>query len=78
MGGYDDCPSENFCLTVPKSIVGEPCCVSENFRYNKSSWMRGGGYDDSLLEFFCLAVPRRSWGNTSVFPKIWGVEIIYA
>ena len=30
-GEYQDFPSKIFCLTVPKNIVGEPFCVSENF-----------------------------------------------
>ena len=40
--GYHDFLSEIFCLTVPKSFVGEPFCASENFRYRKFIRIRGG------------------------------------
>ena len=32
-GGYQDFPSKNFSLIMPKHFVGEPFCVSENFWY---------------------------------------------
>ena len=33
--GYHDYPLKKFCLTVPKKLVEEPFCVSENFWYRK-------------------------------------------
>ena len=29
--GYHDYPMKNFCVTVPKTFIEEPFCVSENF-----------------------------------------------
>ena len=34
--GYHDFPLKNFCLAVPKKLVEEPFCVSENFWYRKT------------------------------------------
>ena len=42
---YQDFPSKNFCLTVPKNFVEEPVCVSENFGYRKSLCLRGEYHD---------------------------------
>ena len=41
--GYHDFPLNNFRLTVPKNIVEEPFCVSENFCYRKMLGIREGG-----------------------------------
>ena len=35
-------PWTSFSLTVPKSLVGERFCLSEKFKYGKSSWIRRG------------------------------------
>ena len=43
-GGGKEChnfPSNICCLTVPKNIVGEPFCGSENSWYRKILWIRG-------------------------------------
>ena len=40
--GYHDFPLKNFCLTVPKNIVEEPFCVSENLWYRKMLGIREG------------------------------------
>ena len=51
--GYHDFPLKNFRLTVPKNFVEEPVCVSENFWYRKSLWIRGRGkYQDFPRKFF--------------------------
>ena len=44
------------------------CCVSENFWYRKSLWIRGGGgeYQDFLPKIFCLTVPKNFIGEPSV------------
>ena len=34
-GEYQDYPSKNFRLIVPKNFVEEPVCVSEKFWYRK-------------------------------------------
>ena len=60
--GYQYYPLKNFCLTVPKSFVEEPFCVSESFWYRKKIMhKRGGGgreYHDFLWKIFCLTVPK--------------------
>ena len=40
--GYHYFLLKNFCLTVPKSFVEEPFCVSENFWYRKMLGIREG------------------------------------
>ena len=42
---YHDFPWKNFCVTVPKSFVEEPVCVSENFWYRKTLGLRGEYHD---------------------------------
>ena len=43
--GYHDFPLKNFRLTVPKNFVEEPVCISENFGYRKTLWLRGKNHD---------------------------------
>ena len=55
---YQSFPSKNFCLTVPKSFVGNPSRfhqfrVSKNVRDKK-----GDGYHDFLSKLLCLTVPK--------------------
>ena len=38
---YHDFSSKICYLTVPKSFVGEPLCVSENFCYRNFQWISG-------------------------------------
>ena len=38
--GYHYFPLKNFRLTVPKNLVEEPVCVSENFEYRKTLSLR--------------------------------------
>ena len=40
--GQHDFLLKNFCLTVPKTLVEEPFCVSENFWYRKIVGIREG------------------------------------
>ena len=40
---YHDFPLKNFGLRVPKTLVEEPFCVSQNFWYRKNLWIGGGG-----------------------------------
>ena len=60
--GYHDFPLKNFCLTVPKKLVEEPFCVSENFGYRKISCLRGESHD-FLSKIFCLPVPKNFVGE---------------
>ena len=64
MGDYQDFPSKIFCLTVPKSFVGEPFSVSifsgiEKF-YAQSL------YHDFLSKFFVSEYQKTSSVNSSV------------
>ena len=45
-----DFPLKIFCLTVPKKIVGEAFCVSENFWCRKTLWIKGGRVSRFLVE----------------------------
>ena len=38
--GYHNFPSKLFCLTVPKNFLVRPFCVSRNFWYRKTIWIR--------------------------------------
>ena len=61
--GYHNFPLKNFCLTVPKNFVGEPFCVSQNFWYRKTLWIREGrreGVSRFSVKNFCLTVPKIS------------------
>ena len=52
MGGeYQELPSKNFCLTVPKNFVGEHLCFTKLLVSKKLMDKRGGGgreYHDFL------------------------------
>ena len=47
-----------------KNFVGETFCVSQNFWYRKTLWIRGGGGEEEggsitiLCQNFCLTVPK--------------------
>ena len=43
--GYHYFPLKNFRLTVPKNFVEEPVCVSGNFGYRKTLYLRGEYHD---------------------------------
>ena len=59
-GEYQDFPSKNFSLTVPKNFVGQPCCaVVRNFPVAKNFMDKGGGeYQDFPSINFSLTVPK--------------------
>ena len=50
-GEYQDFPSKSFCLTVPKSFVGEPFSVSLIAGPEKVSIRRGGVSRLSVANF---------------------------
>ncbi len=73
-GGYQDFPSKNFSLTVPKNFAGQLCCAvflkscgSENFM-NKGG---GGEHQDFPSKNFSLTVPKNFVGQLccAVFQK---------
>ena len=44
-------PWKSFSLTVPKNFVGERFCLSEKFKYGKSSWIGRGVWRFSVEVF---------------------------
>ena len=50
-GEYQDFPSENFCLTVPKILVGELLNVAL-ISGTEKTWIKGGGVSRFSVEFF--------------------------
>ena len=58
-GVYHGIPSIKFCLTVPKSFVGQPFCVSENFRWRKGIWIRGEGEIITILRQKCFVSQKK-------------------
>ena len=47
-GEYQDFPSKNFCLTVPKIFVGEPFCAA----FQKKFMDKRGGVSSFSIENF--------------------------
>ena len=60
--GYNYFPLKSFRLTVPKNLVDEPDCVSENFGSRKTLCL-GGEYHDFLLKICCLTIPKNFVGE---------------
>ena len=54
------------------------CCVSDNFRWRKRLWIRGG-YQDFPSQNFCLTVPKSFVGEHfyAAFEKISCSEKLY-
>ena len=60
-GEYQDFPSKHFCLTVPKSHVGESFTVALiSGREKVYGTEEREDYQDFPLKFFCLTVPNIS------------------
>ena len=60
-GGYQDSPSKNFCLKVPKNFIGGPfCAVFQKISGSEKNYGTGGGgeYQDFPSKEFCLTVPK--------------------
>jgi len=51
-----------FFVSVPKNIVGEPFCVSENLGFRKILCIIGG-YHDFPSKIFSLTVPKNFVGE---------------
>ena len=76
-GGYQDFPSKFFCLTVPKTSVGESFTIAIISGIEKV-WIREGGeYQDFPSKFFCLTVPEISVGEAFTTAIISGIERIW-
>ena len=59
-GEYQDFPSKNFCLTVPKISVKESFTVALIWGIERV-WIRGGGggeYQKFPSKFFCLSAEK--------------------
>ena len=73
-GGYHVSPSKICCHTVPIKFVGEPFCVSKEFRYRKVPSKGGGSFTVLSKIFLSHRTEKTSSGNHSVFQKISGRE----
>ena len=56
-GEYQDFPSENFCLTVPKNFMGTPSMFQKIWGYRKN-FMHNRGYHVFPSKIFSLTVPK--------------------
>ena len=76
-GEYQDFPSKNFCLIVPKISVAESFIVSSNSGTEKV-WRRGlGEYQQFPSKFFCLRVPKNCLGESLTVALISCSEKVY-
>ena len=66
-------PWKSFSLTVPKNFVGERFCLSEKFKYGKSSWIRRGVWRFSV-EVFCPKMPKNIVGEHFCVPETFWYE----
>ena len=78
-GEYQDFPSKNVSLTVPKFSEG---AGGEHFSVSLISgiekvWIRGGEYRDFTWKFFCLTVPKNLAGEYFIVSLIFGIENFY-
>ena len=78
-GEYQDFPSENFCLTVPKSFVGKLLNVALISGTEKTCIRGGGEYQDFPSKMFCVTVPKSFAGENffALFQKVSGSEKYY-
>ena len=76
---YQHFPSKFFCLTEPKTFVGEPFCAV--FRIisgtEKVLWIRSGEYQVFPCRIFCLTVPKNCVGEPFRVPLFSGSEKVY-
>ena len=82
MGGgeYQDFPSKNFSLTVPKKFVGQPCCaVIRVFPVAKKFMDKRGGLSRFSVEKIFSHSAEYFVGQTfcAVFQKFSGSEKVY-
>ena len=75
-GEYQDFPSKNFCLTVPKIFVGESFFVALFLDIEKD-WERRGEYQDFLAENFCVTVPNFSIRESFIVALNSGTEKVW-
>ena len=74
------CVENVFCHRAEKIGRGIlMCCVSENFWWRKSLWIKGGEYQGFASKIFCVTVPKNLVGEPfcAVFQKFSGSEKVY-
>ena len=75
-GEYQDFPSTDFCLTVPKNFVGETFTVALFSGSQKVGI--GGGYQDFPSKTFCLTVTKNFVGEPFSVSLISSIQKFYA
>ena len=68
--GYHDFPLKNIRVTMAKIFVEEPVCVSENFGYRQTLWLRGEN-PIFLKNVCCLTVPKNFVGEPFFSQNFW-------
>ena len=80
-GEYQDLPSKNVSLTVPKNFVGQPfCAVFQKFSGGEKVYgEKGGEYQVFSSNKFSLTVPKNFVEEPFcfVFQKFSGSEKVY-
>ena len=67
--GYQNFPSKNFCLSVPKIFVRESYCFWKNFWFQKVLWMKAR-ITFLFLKFLVSQCRKISWASPQCFRKI--------
>ena len=75
-GEYQELPSKNFCLTVPKNSVGKSFSVSLISGIEKL-YAQEGNVTIFYRKFVVSQYRKTSYGSTSVFYKTSGVQETY-
>ena len=75
--GYQDLPSKNFCLTVPKISVGGESFSVSLISGTEKVWITGGEYQDFPSKIFCLTVPKNFVGEPFSVSLISGIEKVW-
>ena len=73
---HQDFPSKSFCLTVPKTSLGESFTVAI-FSGIEKVWIRGGEYQDFASKVFCLTVPKSFVGEPFSVSLSAGTEKVW-
>ena len=69
--------SKIFCLTVPKTFVGDSFSVALISGTEKVLETMEGGFEDFTSKFFCLTVPKISVGESFTVALISGIEKVW-
>ena len=76
--GYQDFPFEHFCITVPKTLIGD-LLVFHKFRVSKTNYSSVGYVSSFCPDFCCPTQPKIFLGDSfcAVFHKLYGCEKDY-